>query len=146
MRSRTTSIGGTTMRRQLLLLLVAIPLLLVLALPAAASAGEIASAKGKPAGSRRLGAAVILPNGKSSSVTFAVRTAAGSRVAGYAVASTRYFEMFNLGAYHRSTRSRAFADFRAPYTFSARLVYRKLSGDGRTYRMLTRVYWEILGE
>jgi len=134
------------MRRQLLLLIAAMLLLLVLVLPAAASAGGTVSAKGKPDGSRRLRHAVSLPNGKRSTVAFAVRTAAGSRVTGYAVASTRYFEMFNLGDYLRSTRSRAFTDFRAPYTVSARLVYKKLNGDGRTYRMLTRVYWEVVGE
>lgn len=120
-------------------------LMLLAAAPTALAAGSV-TAKGRPHDARKLSEAVNLPNGQRSAVAFTLRKANGSLVTGYAVGSTRYFENFDFGGYHRVPRSAAFRAYRARYTVGGKLTYTKLNGNGKTYKILTRVSYLIVGE
>jgi hypothetical protein len=131
--------------RRLTVLLAIIGLLLLAAAPGALARGSV-TVKGHPVEAKKLSSAITLPNGQRSTVTFTLRKAGGARVTGYAVASTRYYCSFDLNPYTRCPRSAAFSAFRSAYTVGARFVYRRLSGSGRTYKVLGRVYCKVIAE
>lgn len=118
----------------------------MLALSAPALAGSTVTAKGKPAGARRLADPVRFANGQTSSMTFSVRKADGHKVTGYVVSGTRFYSSFNLGPYYRVTRGQAFREFRSPFTVKGKLVYVRQAAGGRAYRVLKRVYRIGIGE
>lgn len=130
--------------RTLTALAVAVVLLLTAA--SAAGAREFTTAEGRPAGARNLHTAVTLPNGQESTLTFALRKAGGARIKGYAVERTKYFYRLNFSEYFRVSRGAAYQAFHASYIWKARFAYSRLTGDGKTYNVLARVYYQVVGE
>ena len=123
---------------------VLIPVLLVLLLAApAAMAKSSVTVKGHAVGAKELSSAVTLPNGQTSHVTFTLRKSGGAKVTGYAVSSTKYYESYGFGGYHKSGEVDAFAAYNVGYAGAAKFVYTVLRGDGRTYKVLKRVYYTI---
>jgi hypothetical protein len=121
--------------------------LLLLTAASAAGAANVVTAKGVPTGAKKLASPVTLPNGQTSSYTFTLRkTSNGAKVTGYAVSATKYYESLNFSEYYRVPRSAAFAAFNGDFAYKAKLVYTRLSAGGTTYNVLSRVYYDIVGE
>ena len=118
----------------------------MLALSVPALAGTTVTAKGRPAGARRLADPVSLPGGQTSSLTFSVRKSDGHRVIGYVVSGTRFYSSFNLGPYCRVTRGQAFREFHSPFTVKGKLVYVRQVAGGHVHCVLRRVYCMGIGE
>ena len=123
-------------------LAVLVFVVVMLAAPATAAAGTV-TVKGHAVGANELGSAVTLPNGQTSHVTFTLRKSGGAKVTGYAVSSTKYYESYGFGGYHKSGEVDAFAAYNVGYAGAAKFVYTALRGDGRTYKVLKRVYYTI---
>ena len=123
-------------------------MLATLVVAPAAPAAPVVTAKGKPVASRRLATAVRLPTGQRSTMTFVLRRGDGVKVRGFAVGSTRYYENFNLGGNSRIPRSAAYRMYRRHpgYCVGGELVFRPYLAQGRTYRVLVRVQYAIVGE
>ena len=123
-------------------------MLTMLVVAPAATAAPVVTAKGKPVASRSLATAVRLPTGQRSTMTFVLRRGDGVKVRGFAVGSTRYYENFNLGGNSRVTRIAAHRMYRRHpgYCVGGELVFRPYRAKGRTYRVLVRVQYAIVGE
>lgn len=124
-----------------------VALLLAVSVPAAA-AGSTVTVRGRPHTAQRLAAAVTLPNGQSSTMTFTLRRRNGANVRGFAVATTRFYENFNFEGDTRVPRSAAYRIYRRypEYAVRGKLVYRPYVKGGKTYRVLVRVQYVITGE
>jgi len=129
------------MRAALLFALAAVLLLTT------ATAASAATASGEPINARKLSKAVTLPNGQKSRYTFTlIRDSDDARVKGYAVSSTRYYESLNLDDYRQVTRAAAFAAYNDDFVPDGKFVFKRLRAGGVTFNVLSRVYYDIVGE
>lgn len=62
------------------------------------------------------------------------------------MSGTRYDKSLNFSEYSRVGRSAALAAFHGHCAFEAKLVSTRLSDGGATYNVLSRVYYDIVGE
>jgi hypothetical protein len=140
---------GGAMRRRSLVLTSVLPVL-VAALLLSAPAAFATSAKGQAVSAKKLSKAVHVTKKKRSSMIFTVRKSGGSKVTGYAVTDTKYFERGpNDSGYRLVSRSEAytaFANWGGGGSCPAKLVYRRYRYHGKTRKVLSKVYFFLAGE
>ncbi len=131
-------------------LTMALAVVLTLSVAGVAMAASSSSVSGQAFSARKLAKPVRMPTGARSDTTFSITTAKGTRITGYAVSSTVFFERGpNDEGYHRVGRSQAYTVFRSwggSGNCPAKFVYRSYRAQGKTYRVLLKVQYFMAGE
>jgi hypothetical protein len=122
----------------------------VLAFVIPAFAATAVTVRGQAVTAKKLPSAVVVRAGQSSTTTFTIRKSNGTPITGYAVATTRYFERGpNDNGYHAATKSEAYTVFRSwggGGFCPSKFVYTSVRYNGKTRKVLAKVYYYMAGE
>ena len=126
------------------------PVLVLLATAATAFAATKITKRGQALTASKLAKSVRMPGGKYSRTTLTLRTSRSSSLCAYAVSTTKFFKRgTNDDSYHPAPMGDAYTVFTSwggggycPSTF----VYTQYRSKGKTYRVLSKVYYFMSGE
>ena len=125
-------------------------LVAVLVMGLSASTAFAATANGQAVTAKSLSPAVRVTKGARSTMTFSIRKSNGSKVTGYAVSGTKYYQRGpNDEGYHRVARSDAytvFTNWGGGGYCPSKLVYTTQRYKGKTRKVLSKVYYFMAGE